>query len=338
VSEIYELIKGSKFLFYILTLFIFWFLLKLLLNKVFKSEIKIRKRNIAIKEVIEGQKVLFYAIYTLFLALFTSFLFERNKLINYATDSFYSISTLLFFIFLYRSINKILEKIFIKEKDKEIRSFLSFSKSFTKFFFLILAFFQILLIWEVNITPLLASAGIAGIALALGAQQLLSNLFGGVNLFLDKSIKVGDKVIYNGRVLWVEEINIRTTKFRTLENTYLIVPNSQLANSVIENVTQPLKAKNVRINIEVAYGSDIEKVKKVLKKVAERNSKRIKDEDVEVWFYELGEYSLRFLVVFKVPSADDMWPARCEFIENVYKELSKEGIEIPYPIRTIYLK
>lgn len=336
--EIYELIKGSKFLFYILTLFIFWFLLKLLLNKVFKSEIKIRKRNIAIKEVIEGQKVLFYAIYTLFLALFTSFLFERNKLINYATDSFYSISTLLFFIFLYRSINKILEKIFIKEKDKEIRSFLSFSKSFTKFFFLILAFFQILLIWEVNITPLLASAGIAGIALALGAQQLLSNLFGGVNLFLDKSIKVGDKVIYNGRVLWVEEINIRTTKFRTLENTYLIVPNSQLANSVIENVTQPLKAKNVRINIEVAYGSDIEKVKKVLKKVAERNSKRIKDEDVEVWFYELGEYSLRFLVVFKVPSADDMWPARCEFIENVYKELSKEGIEIPYPIRTIYLK
>ncbi|HIQ51501.1 MAG TPA: mechanosensitive ion channel [Nautiliaceae bacterium] len=338
MSEIYELIKGSKFLFYILTLFIFWFLLKLLLNKVFKSEIKIRKRNIAIKEVIEGQKVLFYAIYTLFLALFTSFLFERNKLINYATDSFYSISTLLFFIFLYRSINKILEKIFIKEKDKEIRSFLSFSKSFTKFFFLILAFFQILLIWEVNITPLLASAGIAGIALALGAQQLLSNLFGGVNLFLDKSIKVGDKVIYNGRVLWVEEINIRTTKFRTLENTYLIVPNSQLANSVIENVTQPLKAKNVRINIEVAYGSDIEKVKKVLKKVAERNSKRIKDEDVEVWFYELGEYSLRFLVVFKVPSADDMWPARCEFIENVYKELSKEGIEIPYPIRTIYLK
>lgn len=313
-------------------------MLRIIMNKANKLEFKLRKKKIKLEELIGNNKILFYSIYFLFMAIWTNFLFENGKLTFYLTKIFYSISILLFSISLYKTINKFIEKMFLKERDKEIKSLLSFSNSFIKFIFLLLAFFQILIVWNINITPLLASAGIVGLALALGAQQLLGNFFGGVNLFLDKSIKVGDKIIYNGKVLWVEEINIRTTKFRTLEDTYLIVPNSQLANSVIENVTQPLKPKNVRIQIDVAYGSDIEKVKKILKKVAEKNSKRIKKEPVEVWFYELGEYSLKFLVVFKVPTADDMWPARCEFIEEVYKEFNKEGVEIPFPARTIYLR
>jgi MscS family membrane protein len=339
------MLNSDSFLFelklvsFVVSSVLIWILLKIVLKKFYSLNFEIKERKVVVSQILGDNKLFFYTIYLTLLGIFTKLFFGQNTTINYFQKFLYSISIFFFFIFLYRSVNNLLDFLFTKEGESDdLKSFISFMKSFTKFTLLILAFFQILLIWNVNITPLLASAGIAGVALALGAQQLLSNLFGGVSMFLDKSIKVGDKVIYNGKVLWVEEINIRTTKFKTLENTYLIVPNSQLANSAIENLTQPLEPKNVRITVDVAYGSDVDKVKEILRKVAEQNSKKIKNEPVEVYFYELGQYSLKFLVIFKVPSANDMWPAKCEFIETIYKEFEKEGIEIPFPVITVYSK
>jgi small-conductance mechanosensitive channel len=136
----------------------------------------------------------------------------------------------------------------------------------------------------------------------------------------------------------VEEVNIRTTKFKTLENTYFIVPNSILAGSEIENISAPYnEPKNVRIKVSVAYGSDIKKVKEVLKKTAESVKYCLKN-SVEVYFTEMGNFSLDFLVVFKVKDASKMWPAKVEFLEKAYENLNKEGIEIPFPTQTIYLK
>ncbi len=245
-------------------------------------------------------------------------------------------------IILYRVINIIVESLltkYIKEKgDETSYNFLLFTKSLIKIVIIILAFLQILTIWNINISPLLASAGIAGLAVALAAQHLIGNLFGGASLFLDKTLKVGDRVRYKGQYLIVEEINVRTTKFKTLENTYFIVPNSILANSEIENISTPYdQPKNVRIKVSVAYGSDIKKVKEILKKTAEEVKYCIKN-STNVYFVEMGDFSLDFLVVFQVEDASKMWPAKVEFLEKAYENLKKNNIEIPFPTSTIYLK
>ncbi|MEO2154847.1 MAG: mechanosensitive ion channel family protein [Nanoarchaeota archaeon] len=287
------------------------------------------------------KKPLFYIFVLIGLLVELKILALPENIDSILTKAVVSIITVLVFILVYRIYQVLARAIIFKRlrKDKDLANFLGFLDSIVKITLFTLAFFQLLIIWGVNITPLLASAGIAGLAIALAAQQLLGNFFGGINLFLDKTIKVGDRIKFNGKYLIVEEVNIRTTKFRTLENAFYIVPNSVLANSEIENLSQPEgEPKNVRIKIGVAYGSNIDKVKEVLKRVAEENSYRLKDEPVDVYFYELGDYSLNFLVVFRVEDASKMWPAQVEYIEKVYKKLEKEGIEIPFPTQTIYCK
>ncbi len=278
------------------------------------------------------------------LALFElKFLGLNNNYYLILSNALKSLIIFLLSILIYRVINIFIDEWYKKEArksklQKELLHLIVFLKSLVKLTVLTIAIFQILSIWNINITPLLASAGIAGLAVALAAQQILSNFFGGLNLFLDKTLKVGDRVRYNGKYLIVEEVGVRTTKFRTLENTFYIVPNSKLASSEIENISEPQEPKNVRIKIGVAYGSDVEKVKRILKEVAEKNKYRMKGSEVNVYFYELGDYSLNFLVVFKVKKAEDMWPAQVEYIEEVYKRLNEEGIEIPFPTQTIYCK
>jgi MscS family membrane protein len=107
----------------------------------------------------------------------------------------------------------------------------------------------LLKIWGVNITPLLASAGIFGLAVAMAAQDVLKNFLAGIIIFFDKPIKVGDKVkLPDGRVVFVEEIGFRSTKFRTLDGNILIIPNSELINQAIENYNEELsETKRVKV-------------------------------------------------------------------------------------------
>jgi len=286
---------------------------------------------------------LFYLTISWLALLELKFLGLNNNYYLILDNALKSLITFLLAILVYRVINIFIDEWYKKEVKKnlsqgELLHMVIFFKSLVKLTVLTIAIFQILSIWNINITPLLASAGIAGLAVALAAQQILSNFFGGLNLFLDKTLKVGDRIRYNGKYLIVEEVGVRTTKFRTLENTFYIVPNSKLASSEIENISEPQEPKNVRIKIGVAYGSDVEKVKKILREVAEKNKYRTKGSEINVYFYELGDYSLNFLVVFKVKKAEDMWPAQVEYVEEVYKRLNEEGIEIPFPTQTVYCK
>jgi small-conductance mechanosensitive channel len=352
LNVLIESVKESFYLsidkHHILALFIFIiyaFILRIIYYKaerIIKLFTKKTKSELDDK-IVESTKVpIFY--FLLFLgALVDLSLIDFNEKFKFILLS--SIKSLMIIsgaIALYRTINILIEfglTKYIKEKgDDTAYHFFLFIKSLIKISFLTLAFFQILTVWNINITPLLASAGIVGLAVALAAQQLISNLFGGASLFIDKTLKVGDRVRYKGQYLIVEEVNIRTTKFKTLENTYYIVPNSILASSEIENISAPYnEPKNVRVKISVAYGSDIKKVKEVLKKTAESVKDCIKN-SAEVYFTDMADYSLDFLVVFKVKDASKMWPAKVEFLEKAYENLNNEGIEIPFPTQTIYLK
>ena len=155
--------------------------------------------------------------------------------------------------------------------------------------------FLFLSVWEINVTPLLASAGIAGVAVALAAKETLANLFGGISLMLDQPFKTGDYIILDsGERGEVREIGLRSTRVWSRDDIMISIPNSIITNSKIVNESAPMPSFRVRIKIGVAYGSDIGQVEKVLLEVARKNKTVVQVPEPRVRFRNFGDSSLDF--------------------------------------------
>jgi small-conductance mechanosensitive channel len=193
--------------------------------------------------------------------------------------------------------------------------------------------------WSLDITPLLASAGIAGFVIAFAAQDTISHLFGGVSIYFDKPFKAGDRIqLESGEIGDVLEIGIRSTRIKTFDETVIVIPNSKIASAKIINYNQPETKIKTKVQIGVAYGSDADKVKKILLDIAENTEGVEKKPAPSVHFLELGEYALQFLVVAWVNSPKDQFSVKTKINEEIYRRFREEGIEIPYPTQDIYLK
>ena len=195
----------------------------------------------------------------------------------------------------------------------------------------------------IEIAPLIAGLGIAGLAVALALQESLSNLFAGVYIAADRPIRVGDYIeLEDGKAGFVEEIGWRSTRIRMLANNIIIIPNSKLAQSVITNYSLPKNEMGLVLPVDVAYGSDPEKVERVLKQAAKNVLKRtpgaVKDFEPFVRFLEFGEFALKFKVILRVKTYVDKFLVTHEFNKEVVKQFKKHKIEIPFPTRTVYLK
>ncbi|MDD4483127.1 MAG: mechanosensitive ion channel [Methanoregula sp.] len=195
---------------------------------------------------------------------------------------------------------------------------------------------------DINITPFLAGAGIAGAALALASQDFLSNFLGGVVITIDKPFKVGDRILvdtYYGDVL---VIGTRSTRIRTIDGKLVTIPNSKITSNSVMNYSEPDPTLRYTIPITVAYGTDIEKVKGVLAEVA---SDAIKNTDYflaepapKVFFQEFGDSALKFVLyiwarAYNIP--DEVKDAINTRIARRFKE---EGIEIPFPQLEVKMK
>ena len=194
-------------------------------------------------------------------------------------------------------------------------------------------------VWKIDITPLLASAGIAGFVVAFAAKDTLSNLFGGISMYFDRPFKVGNRVqLDSGEIGDVLEIGIRSTRVKTFDETVIVIPNSIIANSKIINYNQPRSKIKAKIKINVAYGSDIEKVKKTLLDIANGIEGIKKDPAPSVYFSNLGDFALEFLIILWVDSPRKQFAAKIKINEEVYNRFNKEGILIPFPTQSVYLK
>ncbi|MBU4283485.1 MAG: mechanosensitive ion channel family protein [Nanoarchaeota archaeon] len=198
----------------------------------------------------------------------------------------------------------------------------------------------ILNIWDKDITGLLAGVGIAGIVLGFALKDSLSNIFGGISIILDKTYRVGDRIKIGdpGESGIVYDISLRSTRIKTWDNDVIIIPNGMMANSKIQNYVQPsIKSRGV-IEFCVAYGSDVDKVKKVIIEAIKKVENVLDEPAPSVYFSKMNDFSLDFNAKFWV---DDI-AKRYETQENatiiIYKTLKKEGISIPFPTRTVYLK
>ncbi|MEW6417664.1 MAG: mechanosensitive ion channel family protein [Nitrospirota bacterium] len=209
---------------------------------------------------------------------------------------------------------------------------------------LIIGLLIILSTLGVSITPLITALGVGGLAVALALQDTLANLFAGIHVLMEKSIRVGDFVkLETGQEGYVEDITWRTTRIRMLPNNIVVIPNSKLAQSVITNYYLPEKRMSLLIPIGVSYSSDPEKVEKILveeaKKAAGEVPGLLKEPEPFVRFIPgYGDSSLDFTLICQVKEFVDQYLAQHELRKRIFKRFKDEGIEIPFPHRTIYLR
>ena len=204
----------------------------------------------------------------------------------------------------------------------------------------VIALLYILNFWDIEITPLLASLGIAGIAVAFALQSTLGNIFGGVSLILDKTIKVGDVVFLDQETKGtVIDVGLRSTKIRTFDNELIIMPNGKLADMKILNIALPDPKVRTVIPFSVAYGSDVEKVKKIILNEISKIKGISKEPDPPlVRFVEMKDSSLLFKLYFYMNDYNDRFRAIDDANSLIYNALNKNKINIPFPQLDVHLK
>jgi small-conductance mechanosensitive channel len=195
----------------------------------------------------------------------------------------------------------------------------------------------------INITPLLTALGIGGLAVALALQDTLSNLFAGLHVILARQVHPSQRIrLDSGEEGYVVDIGWRSTTLRTPSNHLIIIPNAKLAQSIVTNYNLPDPPVNIVIPIGVSYDSDPERVEHVLKDEAKRFIEElpgfIPTFEPIVRFQSFGEFSLNFLLIVRVESYDAQFGVWGQIHHRIFKRFQQEGIEIPFPVRTVHLK
>lgn len=216
-------------------------------------------------------------------------------------------------------------------------------ENLTRVIIFIIGILVILQSLGISITPILTALGVGGLAVALALQETLSNLFSGVQIIASRQLKPGDYVkLESGEEGYVEDITWRNTVIRALPNNMIVVPNSKLASTIVVNYYQPERELAVLVPVGVSYDSDLEKVEKVTIDVANEVMREVQGGIPEfepfIRYNNFGDFSIDFTVIMRANEFVDQYLIKHEFIKRLHKRFEAEGIEIPFPVRTVYVK
>jgi small-conductance mechanosensitive channel len=200
-----------------------------------------------------------------------------------------------------------------------------------------IAFFMVLAELDINIAPILAGAGVVGLAIGLGAQNLIRDVIAGVFILLEDQYRVGDVAKVAGVAGLVEDINLRRTTLRDLDYIQHIIPNGEIR--IASNYTK--EKSRVNLNIEVAYKEDLDKVMDVLTRVGQELaddpewSPKILDPIKPLRVNNFGASGIEIKVLGETKPIQQ-WAVAGEFRLRIKKAFDEEGIEIPFPHLTMY--
>ncbi|MPZ25395.1 MAG: mechanosensitive ion channel [Micromonosporaceae bacterium] len=194
----------------------------------------------------------------------------------------------------------------------------------------------------ISITPLVTALGVGGIGIALALQDTLSNLFAGIQVLASKKVQPGDFIrLDSGEDGYIVDITWRNTTIRALAGNIVIVPNARLASAILTNFHQPAHAMEVWFQAGVSYASDLAQVERVTVEVARDVMTTVPggvpDFQPVVRFHTFGESSIDFTVVLQTTEFLSQYLVVHEFVKRLHARYRAEGIEIPFPIRTLVL-
>ena len=197
-----------------------------------------------------------------------------------------------------------------------------------------------LLIWGINPTAWLASAGVIGIAVGFGARDTLANLFSGISIIADAPYKIGDYIVLDsGERGKVTNLGMRSTRLLTRDDVEVTVPNGVIANAKIINESGgPWVKHRIRVPVGVAYGSDVDEVCDLLEETAKSHPEVVKNPAPRVRMRAFGNSSLDFELLAWIDHPELRGRIRHELLKNIYKTLNQENIEIPFPQTDIHLR
>ncbi len=197
-----------------------------------------------------------------------------------------------------------------------------------------------LLIWGVDPTAWLASAGVIGIAVGFAARDSLANLFSGIFLVADSPYKIGDYIVLDtGERGEVTQMGMRSTRLLTRDDVEVTVPNAVMANAKIVNESGgPWEKERIRVPVGVAYGSDVDEVCQVLEAVAIKHPEIVKQPAPRVRMRAFGSSSLDFELLAWIDRPVLRGRIRHDLLKNIYNAFIEHGIEIPFPQTDVHLR
>lgn len=194
----------------------------------------------------------------------------------------------------------------------------------------------------ISITPILTALGVGGLAVALALQDTLSNLFAGFHILASKSIRPGDYVkLQTGEEGYISDINWRVTSIKAPDHV-IIIPNSKVSSSILANFSLPDSKFSLVIPVSVSYDSDLKKTEEVTMQTAKELINELegcsKEDEPLIRFINFGDSGIHFNVILKVKEYTEQFSVRSEFIKRLHQRYKENGIEIPFPTRTIHTK
>jgi small-conductance mechanosensitive channel len=192
----------------------------------------------------------------------------------------------------------------------------------------------------VSITPLLTALGVGGLAVALALQDTLTNLFAGVHILASGKVRPGDFIMLDsGHEGYVVDTNWRNTTIRQLPNNLVIVPNASLAAAIMTNYHRPEPESSVTVQVGVGYDCDLDHVEQVTidvgREVMQEVEGAVPAHEPVIRYHTFADSSINFSVLLRTSEVTKQYLIVHEFIKRLHRRYRVEGIEIPYPIRTV---
>ncbi|BAI60560.1 putative small-conductance mechanosensitive channel [Methanocella paludicola SANAE] len=184
----------------------------------------------------------------------------------------------------------------------------------------------------IEVTPLIASLGVVGIAVAFAAKAMLMNIFGAMAILTDRPFKIGDRLYLDGiGATDVEDVGLWSTRVRTMDGRIVVVPNEKMASSHIVNISQPEVKLRVQLKVRISYASDAEKACAILESIASGTPGVSADPKPRAYLSELGDFAVTIMLLAYVDNYDNDLSVSDSIYRNALATFKKEGIVIPYP-------
>lgn len=244
------------------------------------------------------------------------------------------------FFFVGLQLIKLIRKIVVKsmKRANAETGAVQFVDSFVKAALYVLLAFMLARHFGVDAASIVALLGSAGVAIGLAIQGSLSNLAGGVLILILKPFKVGDYIIegVSNKEGTVSEIQIFYTKLLTADNKVIVLPNGNLANNSIINVTAA-NCRRLDVCVGIAYDADIKKAKTALEEVLRKDEKAMQNKEMLVVVDELADSCIKLLVRCWFMN-EDYWEGKWRITEACKYALDEVGVEIPFPQVDVHMK